>query len=85
MGAAFAFRSFVGFGAGAASPLGFGVILDLTYPMSATTDSYLVWGWAYSTLGLVGFGVVLAAYLLHKQRREGKIRFSEQPSVILDK
>ena len=72
MGAAFAFRSFVGFGAGAVSPLVFGVILDLTNPMSATTDSYLVWGWAYSMLGLVGFGVVLAAYLLHKQRKRAK-------------
>ncbi len=72
MGAAFAFRSFVGFGAGAVSPVVFGIILDVTNPISPSTDSYTVWGWAYSMLGLVGFGVVLAAYLLYKGKNADK-------------
>ena len=72
MGAAFAFRSFVGFGAGAVSPVVFGIILDVTNPISPSTDSYTVWGWAYSMLGLVGFGVVLAAYLLYKGKNPDK-------------
>ncbi len=72
MGAAFAFRSFVGFGAGAVSPVVFGIILDVTNPISPSTDSYTVWGWAYSMLGFVGFGVVLAAYLLYKGKNADK-------------
>jgi MFS family permease len=71
MGAAFAFRSFVGFGAGAVSPVFFGIILDWTNPISPSTDSYTVWGWAYSMLGVFGFGVVLAAYLLYKRKNSG--------------
>ena len=66
IGAAFAFRSFVGFSAGAISPVFFGIILDWTNPISLSTDSYTVWGWAYSMLGLAGLGVVVAACLLYK-------------------
>lgn len=66
LGAAFALRSFTGFGAGAISPFVFGIILDLTNPMTRGTDTYAIWGWAYSMLGLVGFGTVLAAYLFLK-------------------
>jgi MFS family permease len=72
MGAAFAFRSFVGFGAGAISPVLFGIILDWTNPISPSTDSYTVWGWAYSMLGLAGLGVVVAAYMLFKRKENGK-------------
>jgi hypothetical protein len=69
IGAAFAFRSFVGFGAGAISPVFFGIILDWTNPISPSTDSYTVWGWAYSMLGLAGLGVVVAAFMLFKRQR----------------
>jgi MFS family permease len=62
LGAALALRSFAGFGAGAISPFVFGIVLDLTNPMTLRTDTYAIWGWAYSMLGLVGFGTVLAAY-----------------------
>jgi MFS family permease len=66
IGAAFALRSFVGFSAGAISPFVFGVVLDLTNPMPLRVDSYAIWGWAYSMLGLVGFGTVWAAYTFFK-------------------
>jgi MFS family permease len=66
IGAAFGLRSFAGFGAGAISPFVFGIILDLTNPMSFRAASYEIWGWAYSMLGFVGFGTVVAAYSLFK-------------------
>jgi MFS family permease len=66
IGAAFALRSFVGFGAGAISPAVFGVVLDLTNPMPLKIGSYAIWGWAYTMLGLVGFGTVWAAYRFSK-------------------
>jgi hypothetical protein len=40
--------------------------------MSPSTDSYTVWGWAYSMLGVFGFGVVLAAFMLLKRKENGK-------------
>lgn len=49
LGAAFALRSFLGFGAGAVAPLAFGAVLDATNPAGAP---YRVWGWAYALLGL---------------------------------
>ena len=66
LGAALALRSFAGFGAGAISPFVFGIVLDLTNPMTLRTETYTIWGWAYSMLGLVGFGTVLAAYKFFK-------------------
>ena len=68
LGAAFALRSFLGFGAGAISPLAFGIILDWTNPNFSTHGFYATWGWAFCVLGLGGLGAVLAAYLLHKKR-----------------
>jgi MFS family permease len=76
-GAAFALRSFLGFSAGAISPLTFGAILDWTNPMSSETGTYLTWGWSYSVLGLGGLGVVGIAFILYKgtaQRSGAKTR-----------
>jgi len=46
LGAAFGLRSFLGFGAGAVSPLVFGVVLDWTNPPLMEQASYTQWGWA---------------------------------------
>lgn len=62
LGAAFGLRSFLGFGAGAISPIVFGAILDWTNPIASGQIHYTTWGWAYSILGLGGFGAILAAY-----------------------
>ena len=64
LGAAFGLRSLVGFGAGAISPVVFGAILEWTNPLRSAQEYYLTWGWAFSMLGLVGFGAFLAAYRL---------------------
>ncbi|NIQ38268.1 MAG: MFS transporter [Proteobacteria bacterium] len=66
LGAAFALRSFLGFGAGALSALMFGVLLDLVNPTALETGIYGMWGWSYSALGLGGLGVVWAAYVLRR-------------------
>ena len=76
LGAAFGLRSLLGFGAGAISPLVFGVILDWTNPLRSAKGYYLTWGWAFSVLGLTGFGAVWAAYRLRKLETHSK-RFNE--------
>jgi MFS family permease len=55
LGTALGFRSLVGFGVAALVPTVFGAVLDLTNPAQAGMEGgYLsVWGWAFSTLGLV--------------------------------
>ena len=68
LGAAFALRSFLGFGAGAIAPLAFGAVLDLTNPDFAIGGFYAVWGWAFSVLGMGGLGAVVAAYFLFKRK-----------------
>jgi MFS family permease len=73
LGAAFALRSFLGFGAGAISPLAFGALLDWANPAFADVGIYRTWGWSYSMLGLGGVGVALAMYLLHRQGHHGMI------------
>jgi MFS family permease len=72
LGATFALRSFLGFGAGAIAPLAFGAILDWTNPNFTADGYYATWGWAYSVLGLGGVGAVVAAFLLFKRRENGK-------------
>jgi len=66
LGAAFALRSLLGFGAGAISPLAFGAVLDILNPARSQGTGYASWGWAYGVFGLGGLGVVLVAYLLEK-------------------
>jgi MFS family permease len=74
LGAAFAIRSFLGFGAGALASPAFGVILDWTNPALAAAGYYARWGWAFSLLGLGGLGAVLAAYRLHQRRDDYKFK-----------
>jgi len=68
LGAAFAVRSFFGFGAGSISPLVFGAFLDWTNPAYSDSGIYTTWGWSYGVLGLGGLGVVVAVYILHRSR-----------------
>ena len=69
LGAAFGLRSLLGFGAGAISPLVFGAVLDWTNPIGPGHEYYQTWGWAFSILGISGFGAVWAAYSLSKIQR----------------
>ena len=73
LGAAFALRSFLGFSAGAISPLAFGALLDWANPAFADAGVYRTWGWSYSLLGLGGLVAVLAMYPLHRQRHHRMI------------
>jgi MFS family permease len=66
LGAAFGLRSLLGFGAGAISPLLFGVLLDWTNPSVFIHPHYTTWGWSYSVLGLGGFGATWTAYRFRK-------------------
>lgn len=69
LGAAFGVRSLLGFGAGAVSPLIFGAVLDWTNLPGSGQGYYLIWGWAFSTLGVGGLGAAWAAYELGRVRR----------------
>jgi MFS family permease len=71
LGAAFALRSFLGFGAGAISSITFGVVLDLVNPMSLEASAYGTWGWSYAVLGVGGLGVVWAARVLYRTQNQG--------------
>ena len=66
LGAAFGLRSLLGFGAGAVAPLVFGLILDWTNP-ATIGRLYAHWGWAFSSLGLVGLGAVVVAFVYQRQ------------------
>jgi MFS family permease len=61
LGSAFGVRSMLGFGAGAVSPVVFGAILDWT---NTGPQGYAVWGWAFVSLGIPGFGALWAAHRL---------------------
>ena len=62
LGAAFGIRSLLGFGAGAVAPLVFGLVLDWTNP-GTIGQLYVHWGWAFSSLGLMGLGAVATAII----------------------
>jgi len=64
LGATFALRGLLGFGAGAISPIVFGAFLDWVNPGYSGTGVYATWGWSYSILGLGGLGVVFATSVL---------------------
>ena len=65
LGAAYGLRSFLGFGAAAVAPLVFGLIMDWTNPV--TTDRvYTHWGWAFSSLGIVGVGALVMALIYYR-------------------
>ena len=65
LGTAFGIRSLLGFGAGAIAPLAFGLILDWTNP-GTVGRLYGQWGWAFSSLGVMGLGAVAMA-LVYKR------------------
>jgi MFS family permease len=62
LGAAFGIRSLLGFGAGAVAPLVFGLVLDWTNT-AAIGRLYVHWGWAFSSLGVMGLGAIATAYI----------------------
>jgi len=68
LGAAFAVRSFLGFGAGSISALVFGTFLDWANPAYSDAGMYVRWGWSYSVLGLGGLGVVVAVSILYRSK-----------------
>ena len=57
-------RSFLGFGAGAISPIVFGVVLDWSNPSLSAHMGYTTWGWAYGILGMGGLGALWTAIML---------------------
>jgi MFS family permease len=61
LGRALALRSVLGFGAGAISPLAFGMVLDLTNLPGAPPSR---WGWAFVLLGVGGAIAAICAWLL---------------------
>jgi MFS family permease len=63
LGSAFGIRSMLGFGAGALSPIVFGLVLDWT---NAGGLVYSIWGWAFVSLGVPGLGAVWAARRLYQ-------------------
>ncbi len=65
LGAVLAIRSLLGFAAGAAAPVAFGAVLDITNPDAALSSE---WGWAFVTLGAGGLLAAVCA-----------IRFRSEP------
>lgn len=66
LGSALAIRSLVGFGAGAISPVVFGLVLDAANPTGAPAAG---WGWAFVVLGIGGLIAVLSAWGLPRTMR----------------
>jgi MFS family permease len=66
LGRALALRSVLGFGAGAISPLAFGIILDLTNMPGSPPAR---WGWAFVVLGIGGAIATICAWLLPNTSR----------------
>lgn len=70
LGATFGLRSLLGFGAGAVSPVVFGLVLDMTNPLRSVEAYYSTWGWAFSVFGVGGLGAVWCAHRLHLAQRK---------------
>ena len=70
LGAALAFRSLLGFGAGAIAPLVFGAILDATNAPGSTPTA---WGWAFCALGVGGAVATACAWGLERDRVRTRI------------
>jgi MFS family permease len=64
LGTLLALRSITGFGAGAASPLVFGFILDAANPARGLPH---IWGWSFMMLGAGGAVATIAALMLPKR------------------
>jgi MFS family permease len=69
MGAAFGLRSVLGFGAGAVSPVVFGMVLDLTNQGLTDKGIFANWGWAFCALGIGGLGAWFAAICFGRMQR----------------
>jgi len=65
LGTAYAVRSVLGFGTGIVSPAVFGFVLDHLGAGRGTTNS-LVWGLAFSTLGVGGLVALLVTLWLRR-------------------
>jgi len=66
LGAVLAWRGLAGFGAGAAAPLGFGLVLDLA--ARAGAGPALSWGMGFAALGLGGAAALICALALRHPR-----------------
>ena len=62
LGRALAVRSILGIGIGAAAPVAFGAVLDLSAPGQG-------WGWAFVLMGLGGLVATICAALLPASSR----------------
>lgn len=67
LGALLAIRSLLGFIAGAASPVVFGLTIDWLRALQATEEQ--VWGTAFATLGIAGAAAVYFSATLRGERR----------------
>ena len=66
LGAVLAWRGLAGFGAGAAAPLGFGLVLDLA--AAAQAGPAISWGMGFAALGLGGATALICALALRHPR-----------------
>lgn len=71
LGAAYSLRSLLGFGAGAISPWVFGLVLD--WGRAGSLADHVVWGLAWSTLGLGGLLGPLAVWRLRQMPEAAKL------------
>jgi MFS family permease len=62
LGAVLAFRSLLGFGAGAVAPLVFGAVLDWSNAGAGGPGHYATWGWAFMSLAAGGAAATVCAY-----------------------
>lgn len=72
LGAAYSLRSLLGFGAGAVSPWVFGLMLDWGRSGNGLPD-HVVWGLAWSTLGLGGLLGPVAIWRLRRMPEASKL------------
>ncbi len=71
LGSALGLRSLLGYCSAAVAPLAFGAVLDWSNPLVNGERAYLIWGWAFSMLGVAGIGAVLAISRYGKMRVHG--------------
>jgi MFS family permease len=65
LGSLLALRSILGFGAGAVSPIVFGLILDMTNPPNGLPQ---IWGWGFMALGVGGAIATVCALMLPREK-----------------
>ena len=71
LGSALGLRSLLGYCSAALAPLAFGAVLDWSNPFVNGERAYLIWGWAFSMLGVAGIGAVLAISRYGKMQVHG--------------